>query len=110
MAAPLLLPWLPGKSFSIKGTVTGVLWCILWYFAGKGATWSLPATIGAFLALPAVSAFYALNFTGCSTYTSRTGVKREMGRALPLMEEPLPWVSCCLWQVDLFNPIINRLL
>ena len=85
VATPLLLPWLPGKSFSIKGTVTGVLWCILWYFAGNGATWGLPATIGAFLALPAVSAFYALNFTGCSTYTSRTGVKREMGRALPLM-------------------------
>jgi acetyl-CoA decarbonylase/synthase complex subunit gamma len=38
-----------------------------------------------FLALPAVSAFHTLNFTGCSTYTSRSGVKKEMRIALPAM-------------------------
>jgi acetyl-CoA decarbonylase/synthase complex subunit gamma len=38
-----------------------------------------------FFALPAVSAFFTLNFTGCSTYTSRSGVKKEMRIALPSM-------------------------
>jgi acetyl-CoA decarbonylase/synthase complex subunit gamma len=43
------------------------------------------ATLAAFLALPAVSSFYTLNFTGCSTYTSRTGVKKEMRLSIPVM-------------------------
>jgi acetyl-CoA decarbonylase/synthase complex subunit gamma len=32
-----------------------------------------------------VSAFYTLNFTGCTTYTSRSGVKKEMRLGLPVM-------------------------
>jgi len=50
-----------------------------------GAGWSCTATIAALLALPAVSAFYTLNFTGCTTYTSRSGVKKEMRLGLPVM-------------------------
>ncbi|MFZ3114601.1 MAG: mercury methylation corrinoid protein HgcA, partial [Syntrophales bacterium] len=37
------------------------------------------------LVLPAISAFYALNFTGCTNFTSRTGVKKEMRLAMPVM-------------------------
>ena len=37
------------------------------------------------LILPAISAFLALNFTGCTTYTSLSGVKKEMRIALPLL-------------------------
>jgi acetyl-CoA decarbonylase/synthase complex subunit gamma len=33
--------------------------------------------------MPAVAAFLAMNFTGCSTYTSLSGVKKEMRIALP---------------------------
>lgn len=84
-AGPILLPWLPGKSFAVKGAVVGLLWSAAWYQLADGSGWSLPATMAAFLALPAVSAFYTLNFTGCSTYTSRTGVKKEMRLSLPLM-------------------------
>ncbi|MGA9110947.1 MAG: mercury methylation corrinoid protein HgcA, partial [Smithella sp.] len=36
------------------------------------------------LIIPAVSGYLAMNFTGCSTYTSLSGVKREMRWALPL--------------------------
>jgi acetyl-CoA decarbonylase/synthase complex subunit gamma len=36
------------------------------------------------LIIPAVAAYLAMNFTGCSTYTSLSGVKREMRWALPL--------------------------
>jgi acetyl-CoA decarbonylase/synthase complex subunit gamma len=45
----------------------------------------VPTTVAAFLALPAVSGFYTLNFTGCTTFTSRTGVKKEMRLAIPAM-------------------------
>ncbi|KAB0672478.1 acetyl-CoA synthase subunit gamma [Oryzomonas sagensis] len=82
---PLLLPWLPGKSFSVKGVVAGLIWSGAFYLLADGPAWGIPTTIALFLALPAVSAFHTLNFTGCSTYTSRSGVKKEMRIALPAM-------------------------
>jgi len=82
---PLLLPWLPGRSFAVKGAVTGLLWSGLFYFLAEGSAWSGAVTAALFLALPAVSAFHTLNFTGCSTYTSRSGVRKEMRIALPAM-------------------------
>lgn len=85
VAGPLLLPWLPGRSFAVKGAVVGVLWSIVWYLISGGSAWNMTEIVAIFLALPAVSAFYTLNFTGCSTYTSRTGVKKEMRLSLPVM-------------------------
>ena len=82
---PLLLPWLPGRSFAVKGAFAGLLWSGLYYAMASGSGWNVPVTAALFLALPAVSAFYTLNFTGCSTYTSRSGVKKEMHLALPAM-------------------------
>ena len=81
---PLLLPWLPGRSFALKGGVVGLLWSFLCYRL-IGADWNLAQTLAAFLALPAISAYYTLNFTGCTTYTSPNGVKKEMRLALPVM-------------------------
>jgi acetyl-CoA decarbonylase/synthase complex subunit gamma len=82
---PLLLPWLPGRSFAVKGTITGLLWSFLFYLMAGGSGWDYTVTAALFLTMPAVSAFYTLNFTGCSTYTSRSGVKKEMRIALPVM-------------------------
>jgi len=82
---PMLLPWLPGRSFSFKGALTGFAWMAAFYLLAGGRDWSGPMTVAAFLALPAVSAFYALNFTGCTPYTSRSGVKKEMRAAMPAM-------------------------
>ncbi len=82
---PLLLPWLPGRSFAVKGAVAGLFWSAAWYLLAGGSDWGPAATIAAFLALPAVSAFHTLNFTGCSTYTSRTGVRKEIRSSLPAM-------------------------
>jgi hypothetical protein len=43
-------------------------------------------TAAAFILLaPALSSFLALNFTGCTTYTSLSGVDKEMRIALPLL-------------------------
>ena len=84
VAGPLLLPWLPSRSFAIKGAVVGLIWaigCILL----AGGSWTLPVLAAALLILPAVSAFHTLNFTGCTTYTSRSGVRKEMRFGLPAM-------------------------
>lgn len=82
---PLLLPWLPGRSFAVKGAFAGLLWSGLFYAVAGGSVWNGAVTAAFFLALPAVSSFYTLNFTGCSTYTSRSGVRKEMQIALPAM-------------------------
>jgi hypothetical protein len=84
---PLLLPYLPGRAFSVKGFSIGLVITLgLLYL--RGINWQIwPGRIEAaawFLIVPAISAYLAMNFTGASTYTSLSGVKREMRWALPL--------------------------
>jgi acetyl-CoA decarbonylase/synthase complex subunit gamma len=83
--APILLPWLPGRVFSVKGAAVGLVMVSAWYLSGGARHITFSATMAAFIALPAVSAFYALNFTGCTPFTSRSGVKKEMRIAFPIM-------------------------
>ncbi|MBM4312806.1 MAG: acetyl-CoA synthase subunit gamma [Deltaproteobacteria bacterium] len=82
---PLLLPYLPGRAFSEKGLVLGaVVAAAMLYMQGVDlATWG--GRLGALawlLIIPAVTAYLAMNFTGASTYTSLSGVNREMRWAL----------------------------
>ncbi len=83
---PILLPWLPGRAFSTKGATIGILLACGVLLAGwlswSGTTGRLE-TAAWFLMMPAVSAFLAMNFTGASTYTSLSGVEREMRVAVP---------------------------
>jgi len=81
---PLLLPWLPGRAFSLKGAIAGVLLVAPLLMATVG---SRPAPLWAWGALAlgsAVSSYVGMNFTGSSTYTSPSGVEWEMRRAIPL--------------------------
>jgi acetyl-CoA decarbonylase/synthase complex subunit gamma len=84
---PLLLPWLPGRAFSLKGLVLGVVATASFLMLG-GRDWGTwPDRLEAIawiLLIPAFSAYLAMNFTGSSTYTSLSGVRREMRRAVPL--------------------------
>jgi acetyl-CoA decarbonylase/synthase complex subunit gamma len=49
------------------------------------ASWSgRVETIAWLLLVPAITAYLAMNFTGASTFTSLSGVKKEMRWALPL--------------------------
>jgi CO dehydrogenase/acetyl-CoA synthase delta subunit len=82
---PLLLPWLPGRSFAVKGAEAGLAWGVAFYLLAGGSRWSGATIAALFLVLPAISAFYTLNFTGCTTFTSPNGVRKEMRRAIPAM-------------------------
>ena len=83
---PALLPWLPGRAFSAKGA-----WIGLAISAALGLqsrplwkSWSDRLDILAwFLMIPAVTSFVVMNFTGASTYTSLSGVRREMRIGVP---------------------------
>jgi hypothetical protein len=85
---PMLLPWIPGSAFSLKGWLMGLLWTvtvIILNHGFKGMEYGILTAIAYLLVLPSVSAFYAMNFTGCSTFTSFSGVMKEMKTAIPLM-------------------------
>jgi acetyl-CoA decarbonylase/synthase complex subunit gamma len=84
---PILLPWLPGKPFSLKGVWPGIALAALLGFRindNPGVYDSEFGTLAWYFLIPAVTSFIALNFTGCSTYTSLSGVKKEMRIAVPL--------------------------
>lgn len=83
---PLLLPYLPGRAFSTKGFSLGfVVALILLYLRDVNLqAWAgRSEALAWLLIIPAIAGFLAMNFTGASTYTSLSGVKKEMRWALP---------------------------
>lgn len=81
LLAPVLLPWLPGRSFSAKGAWAGLLVLIavsLWYYSRSTLPDSLTGSLAWVFLIPAVASFVMMNFTGSSTYTSFSGVVKEM--------------------------------
>ncbi len=82
VVAPLLLPWLPGKSFSVKGVWLGAVPGLAVACAAAGTVGTVAAA-GLFLLMVSLSSFFALNFTGCTTFTSLSGTRYETLRALP---------------------------
>ncbi len=101
---PLLLPWLPGRAFSVKGLDLGILAvAVLMVLGWNGwATWigRFELFAWAFL-IPAATAYLAMNFTGASTYTSLSGVRKEMRWALPL-QMGAGIVGLILWLGSIF--------
>jgi hypothetical protein len=84
---PALLPWLPGRSFSVKGAAVGLVFALAisaYALARPVPSESPIVLVGWLLMLPAVTGFLAFNFTGASTYTSLSGVKKEMRVAVPV--------------------------
>ncbi|HTZ21499.1 MAG TPA: mercury methylation corrinoid protein HgcA [Opitutaceae bacterium] len=90
---PLLLPWLPTRSFSIKGATIGLILtaCLAVLapaYAGSGF-WAVYqggwAIAGSALAAGAIAAFVGLNFTGATVFTSQSGTLLETKRALPVI-------------------------
>ena len=101
---PLLLPWLPGRAFAIKGAWLGLGLLV----ALMGYKWPLPGafenwfTFAAWcLILPAVASFAAINFTGCTTFTSVSGARREVRVAAPI-QAAVAGLGIVLWLVGRF--------
>lgn len=88
---PILLPWLPTKDFTTKGLMLGFLVALPFaaasYIGHQGSSiWVQALTPIAFmLMMPPITAFLALNFTGSTPFTSRTGVRTEIYRYIPFI-------------------------
>jgi hypothetical protein len=101
---PLLLPWLPGRPFSLKGLYLGVLGALALLLSRWGdlATWASRINMIAwFFLVPAAATYLSMNFTGASTYTSLSGVKKEMRWALPF-QIVAGVVGLALWFSSIF--------
>jgi hypothetical protein len=101
---PLLLPWLPGRPFSLKGLYPGVLGALALGLSRWGdlATWASRIDMMAwFFLVPAATTYLSMNFTGASTYTSLSGVKKEMRWALPF-QIAAGVVGLALWFSSIF--------
>lgn len=99
-----LLPWLPGRALAVKGLWLGLAFC-----AGTAACEAFqPGLFGGWLslaawslAIPAVASFLAMNFTGSTTYTSLSGVRREMRVAAPI-QAACAVLGAVLWLIGRF--------
>lgn len=85
---PLLLPWLPGRAFAIKGAISGLLFVLcaglVVHVGFSGYDVALPKL--AFLSMLVIggASYFLMNFTGSSSYTSLSGVEKEMKMAVPV--------------------------
>lgn len=80
---PLLLPALPGRAFSLKGAILGLTLASLAILASKAPPL---LALSYLLAMPALSGWFGLLFTGSTTFTSLSGVELEVRAArLPLL-------------------------
>lgn len=98
---PALLPWLPFRAFALKGGLAGLAMGTIAaaLFAG-GQGWL--DGLAMILAATAVGSWYGLNYTGSSTFTSPSGVERELRRYMPL-QAVLVLAALIIWLVSPFE-------
>jgi hypothetical protein len=89
LLTPALLPWVPTRSFALKGLLVGaaVTWLMLvpaGVYEGVGGVPSMVLVVLSFIFFPAASSYIALQFTGSTTYTGMSGVNKELKYMLPV--------------------------
>lgn len=107
--APALLPVIPGRAFAWKGWLLGLCWTAgsLRLFK-RFAPGNRMLSAGQLLLFPAVSSYLAMNFTGSSTYTSPSGVQKEMKKALPLIAGAATVGGALMLSAHLFGKRKNK--
>jgi acetyl-CoA decarbonylase/synthase complex subunit gamma len=84
---PALLPFIPFRSFAAKGWIIGILTTALAIHAGGiFRPGDIFITGFSYALFPAVSSYLALNFTGATTFTNISGVKKEIKFAMPAIK------------------------
>lgn len=75
---PAILPWLPFRAFAAKGAVLGAVWALV---CGLIFGLPIPVTLAGLLIVTPLVAFFAMNFTGASTFTSQPGALLEVEKS-----------------------------
>ncbi len=88
---PILLPLLPTPNFSTKGFILGGIVALIFGILNiilnnySSLVFLTLTTLVIFSVIPSVTAFLSLNFTGATTFTSKSGVKKEIYTFFPKM-------------------------
>ncbi len=99
---PMLLPWIPGRAFALKGTITGLASSLLFVAVVRANPLiSLGTALTLVMFSTVVSSFLAMNFTGSTPFTSPSGVEREMRVAIPA-QMGLALISMGIWIATAF--------
>lgn len=86
LVTPALLPFIPFRSFAVKGWIAGLLFTIV-FDQLSGMIRHLNVTslrVFTYLFFPLASSYVALQFTGATTFTGMSGVKKELKISIPL--------------------------
>ena len=86
IVTPALLPWVPGRSFAVKGWLVGLVtaWLLGRIAAPPAGSTAVLVTTVMLLFFPLLSSYIALQFTGSTTFTSMSGTKKELRLFLPV--------------------------
>lgn len=96
VVTPIILPWLPGRQFWIKGLIASALGALLFTGISTPSTKNGVGTIALICWILAVGSYLAMNFTGSTPYTSLSGVEKEMRKGL-VIQIPLTVIALLLW-------------
>jgi hypothetical protein len=80
---PLLLPYIPVRMFAFKGLISGLILSAVLLLLHQFGN-NMFTVVSWVMLIAAVSSFMAMNFTGASTFTSLSGVKKEMRVFVPI--------------------------
>lgn len=84
LVTPALLPFIPFRSFAVKGWITGILSVFLsTKFIAMLGHLDTVLLIFTYLFFPLASSYIALQFTGATTFTGMSGVKKELKISIP---------------------------
>lgn len=82
---PVFLPFIPFRSFALKGWIAGsAFFAGILYVTGALASHNIFLIISVMILFPILSSYMALQFTGATTFTSLSGVKKEIKIAFPV--------------------------
>jgi acetyl-CoA decarbonylase/synthase complex subunit gamma len=82
---PVLLPFVPFRAFSVKGWLAGALvFFPIVYFSYIPEARNVSRSVAERILFPLISSYLALQFTGATTFTNLSGVKKEIRYSLPV--------------------------
>jgi len=115
---PLFLPYLIGRFFSVRSLLPFACLSALAAYcahgfnpetAAGGPDFHAVPSLAAFLMSGAAAAYFAMIFTGSSTFTNQKGTELEVRRSLPLIaiSAAAGAVSAAVWAIiQAFSPIV----
>ncbi|TAL24588.1 MAG: acetyl-CoA synthase subunit gamma [Nitrospirae bacterium] len=85
LVTPAMLPFIPFRSFAIKGWITGGLAVFLavQFFGILDNSTNAIFLVVSYLFFPLASSYIALQFTGSTTFTGMSGVRKELKFGVP---------------------------